>query len=148
MAHEAIIDWTRPERLHRDAMNLAEQALAEVDTRVAQRLFRAAFDNERQAAEELAEAIEAEPTRSVLYRSAASLAADCGEYSEAERLAREGLAGKPPAEIEDELRELLSQVKEYEPIRPRSWSVAERSPSEAKEEDEDHKSKKDEPSAD
>ena len=146
MAHEAMIDWTRSERLHRDAMILAEQALAEVDTRIAQRLFRAAFDNERQAAEELAGTLEAEPTRSVLYRSAASLAADCGEYSEAERLAGEGLAGRPPAEIADELRELLSQVKEYEPTRPRSWFVAEPSPSKAEEEDEDHKQKEDEPS--
>jgi len=146
MAYETVIDWTRPERLHRDAMILAEQALAEVDARIAERLFRAAFDNERQAAEVLAGAIEAEPTRSVLYRSAASLAADCGEYSEAERLAREGLAGKPPAEIEDELRELLSQVKEYEPIRPRSWFVAEPSPSKAEEKGEGHEQKEDEPS--
>ena len=146
MAHEGMIDWTRPERFHQDAMILAEQALAEVDARIAQRLFRAAFDNERQAAEELAGALEAEPTRSVLYRSAASLAADCGEYSEAERLAREGLAGRPPVEIADELRELLSQVKEYEPIQPRSWFVAEPSPSKAEEEDEDHIQKEDEPS--
>ena len=146
MAHEAMIEWARPERLHRDAMVLAEQAVAEADARIAQRLFRAAFDNERRAAEELAEALEAEPTRSVLYRSAASLAADCGEYSEAERLAGEGLAGRPPAEIADELRGLLSQVKEYEPIRLRSWFVAEPPPSKAEEADEGAKQKEDESS--
>ena len=50
-----------------------------------------------------------EPTRSVLFRSAASLAIDCKEYLEAERLIGEGLAGNPPPDIRIELRELYEQ---------------------------------------
>jgi hypothetical protein len=51
-----------------------------------------------------------EPTRSVLLRSAASLAIDCGEFREAERLIAAALSGSPPEEIADELRDLLEQV--------------------------------------
>lgn len=48
-----------------------------------------------------------EPTRSVLYRSAASIAVELGETIEAQRLAHEGLRGKPPAEIKAELFHVL-----------------------------------------
>jgi hypothetical protein len=45
-----------------------------------------------------------------LLRSAATLALDCGEYRQAERLASIGLAGNPPAEIAVELREVLERA--------------------------------------
>lgn len=48
-----------------------------------------------------------EPTRSVLYRSAASVAVELGETIEARRLASEGLRGEPPAEIKAELFQVL-----------------------------------------
>ncbi|HEX5271222.1 MAG TPA: hypothetical protein VFW33_12065, partial [Gemmataceae bacterium] len=51
-----------------------------------------------------------EPTRSVLHRSAASLALECGEYREAERLIATALAGSPPETIAEELRDLLHRV--------------------------------------
>jgi hypothetical protein len=72
--------------------------------------FKQAFDAERQAAEFFRDRFDSEPNRSVLYRSAASLAMDCGEMGEAERLIATGLAGYPPNEIADELRDLLEQV--------------------------------------
>ena len=55
---------------------------------------------------------EASLTRSIVYRSAASLALWCEEYDEAKRLIAEGLARNPPAEIADELREVLTLVRE------------------------------------
>ena len=48
-----------------------------------------------------------EPTQPVPFRSAATLALDCGELCEAERLLAAALSGDPPAEIADELRDVL-----------------------------------------
>jgi hypothetical protein len=95
---------------HQRAMGLAEQAhLARIrgDHTRAIEMSRLALASERVAASLVGEV---EPTRSILYRSAASLALDCGEQREAERLIAEALAGNPPNEIADELRDLLEQV--------------------------------------
>jgi hypothetical protein len=43
----------------------------------------------------------------VLHRSAASLAVECLQLREAERLIRRALAENPPLDIADELRNLL-----------------------------------------
>lgn len=51
-----------------------------------------------------------EPTRSVLHRSAATLAWRCEEYDEAKRLICRALAGNPPPDIEYELNDLLEKV--------------------------------------
>ena len=64
----------------------------------------------------------AEPSRSVLHRSAASLAEQCGEFREAERLIAVALSGNPPEEIAEELRDLLQQV--YGQLRPASAATA------------------------
>lgn len=72
-------------------------------------LFRA-YELEAQAANTLVGNLDAEPTRSVLFRSAATLAHDCGLQEEAEKLIFKALAGDPPAEIAEELRDLLEQV--------------------------------------
>jgi len=98
---------------HRQGMDLAEMgftAKLRGDSQQASELFRQAFEYERKAAELVANDIDVEPTRSVLHRSAASLAIDCGEFREAERLIAIALAGNPPDEIADELRDLLEQV--------------------------------------
>lgn len=99
--------------LHREAMELAEEAaLEQAAGRVgrAKELFAAAFDRERLAAERLDLHLDVEPTRSVLFRSAASLALDCDDARSAEKLIARGLAGDPPPEIASELRDLLEQV--------------------------------------
>jgi hypothetical protein len=71
-----------------------------------------AFQAEREAAEHHICAYENEPTRSILFRSAAALALACGDYGEAERLVALGLAGAPPAPIAQELHELQDQVNQ------------------------------------
>lgn len=100
-------------KMHREAMDLAASAdLAKMrgDYDASLALYRQAYEAERAAAAFFTDRIEDEPNRSVLHRSAASLAMDCGEYREAERLLAIGLAGEPPAEIADEIRDLLEQV--------------------------------------
>ena len=99
--------------LHNQAMDAAGQAFyADIhgDLSTVQKLFREAFELERRAASLLTDDANAEPTRSVLLRSAAFLALDCHEYREAERLIAIGLSGNPPSEIGDELRDLLETV--------------------------------------
>lgn len=97
---------------HRAAMRYAEQAkLASQGVRGgdASDLMRRAFELEREAAQLLLQAFDEEPTRSVLYRSAATLALECGELAEAKRLAYQGLAGNPPFEIANEIREVIDE---------------------------------------
>lgn len=99
--------------LHKQAMDFAEEASfkqAAGRDDEAKRLYARAYELERQAAESLNNKMDLEPTRSILFRSAASLALDCGEYRQAERLLARGLAGDPPPEIAEEIRDLFEQV--------------------------------------
>ena len=101
--------------------NLHDQAMAYIDEAFlaerrgdqagAHEHYRKALKLEIEAAELLRDELTIEPSRSVLYRSAASIAMSCGQYREAERLIAVGLAGKPPSEIAEELRTLLEQVR-------------------------------------
>src|SRR5215218_2005638 len=100
-------------RLHHEAMELCDQAMVAQSRGhllEARDLFRQAFELERDAAGLLSDDLGFEPTRSVLHRSAASLAIDCRDYRAAERLIATALAGDPPEEIANELRDLLEQV--------------------------------------
>src|SRR5437867_827783 len=95
--------------LHQQAMELAEEAFVarrREDLATARSLAYRAYLLEKQAAEQS----QTEPTRSVLHRSAATLALDCGEYREAERLVAAALAGSPPEPIANELREVLDTI--------------------------------------
>ena len=99
--------------LHNTAMSLADEAAHQQrlgNLARAHTLFSQALELEKQAVEILQTRFDAEPTRSVFYRSAASLALDCKDIREAERLISWGLIGNPPPEIAEELRDLLEQV--------------------------------------
>jgi hypothetical protein len=98
------------ETLHREAMELVDRAVlarqcADIDRVTA--LTKVAFAKERAAADLVANEWDFEPTRSVLHRSAAVLAIECALLREAERLIGRALAGNPPTEIANELRDLL-----------------------------------------
>lgn len=98
---------------HDHAMEFVDQAFfarRRGDSNTAQNYLREAYNLERQAAEHLRNSLESEPSRSILYRSAASLALDCGLTEEAERLAATGLAGNPPLDIAEELRDLMENI--------------------------------------
>lgn len=99
--------------LHDKAMALAEKAsVAKLSGNLEQAntLLRQAYENELEAASLLKDISSPEPTRSILFRSAASLAIDCNELREAERLLAIGLSGNPPSDIAEELRDLLERV--------------------------------------
>ncbi|UBF26676.1 hypothetical protein K9N68_01320 [Kovacikia minuta CCNUW1] len=99
--------------LHQQAMDLAEIATTarlKGDLAQVRLVLRQAFEKEVQAAALIANDLNAEPTRSVLHRSAASLAIDCGEIQIAERLIATALMGNPPKEIAEELRDLFVQI--------------------------------------
>jgi hypothetical protein len=99
--------------LHQEAMDLAELAqVAKLRGEIEQsnHLLRQAFVQETSAATLIANHWESEPTRSVLHRSAASLAIECGEFDIANRLIATALSGNPPAEIAEELQDLFIQI--------------------------------------
>ncbi len=97
---------------HHTAMDFAARALMErmrgnvEDERT---LFSQALKYERLAIAELKGKV-IQPTHSVLHRSAATLALDCGETRLAEQLAARGLAEDAPWEIAEELRDVMEQV--------------------------------------
>ena len=101
------------EELHSNAMNIAEEAFIAQrngNSKKAHALFRKALDIEQQAAEQLPLSLETEPTRSILFRSAASLAYNTNEYELADRLIARGLSGYPPEDIKSELKNLYEDV--------------------------------------
>lgn len=99
--------------LHPKAMDLAESAFlyrnkGEMET--AKGLFLEALALEQQAASLLPAISESEPSRSVLYRSAASLAFNACDYDTADRLVAYGLSGFPPPEVKAELKNLYDEI--------------------------------------
>ncbi|GAB4200198.1 MAG: hypothetical protein OHK0022_21050 [Roseiflexaceae bacterium] len=99
--------------LHEQAMEQADLAFIarrRGDIAKAQELTHLAFELEAKAASLVEHDLSAEPTRSILYRSAAVLAIESGATREAERLIATALSGNPPIEIAEELRDLLEQV--------------------------------------
>lgn len=101
------------ESKHNQAMDVLEEAIVakrDNDSEKAIELYIKAFELEKEAANSLDKSKEYEPTRGILYRSAATLALECGFSREAEKLVSEGLAGEPYEEIAEELREIFDKV--------------------------------------
>jgi hypothetical protein len=103
------------EVIHEAAMELARKAFSARETPGSRELFSHALEKERRAADIWAQTSGLEPTRSILYRSAASLAWNSEDYREVVRLAQKGLAGSPPGDIAAELEELLEMVGRKDP---------------------------------
>ena len=102
--------------LHNKAMELAEKAYAlqkKGDAEQAKHYFREAYELESQAALLVPIDEENEPSRSVLFRSAGSLALNAELSREAEKMVSQGLLGYPPYEIATELRELFEEIARY-----------------------------------
>ncbi|MBR1506171.1 MAG: hypothetical protein IJ614_08705 [Prevotella sp.] len=101
------------QELHIQAMDLAEQAdflKMQGQNAEAKPLYEQSLQAEKEAAYLANSQQIGEPTESVLFRSAASLAYGLKDFREAERLICMGLAGNPPQDIARELRELYDQV--------------------------------------
>ena len=99
--------------LHEQAMDLAEQAAIKKlrgESNDVAAILQQALALEAEAAGMVADDMEAEPTRSVLHRSAATLAVQCGELQQAEKLIAVALAGQPPLDVAEELKDLFIQI--------------------------------------
>jgi hypothetical protein len=102
------------QQLHQEAMAIAANAFAAQkagDNDHYIEMTKSAFEKEKEAAWLLFNKFEAEPTRSVLFRSAAQLAFNCGKIREAERLIAAAMSGNPPYEILQQLRMLNREVQ-------------------------------------
>lgn len=99
--------------LHNRAMELAQRALVERETGnhpEATGLAGEALSFELEAATLLQKSPAAEPTRSIIYQSAASLAQQAGDLPQAQRLIAEALSGYPPPRVEQELKHFFEEI--------------------------------------
>lgn len=108
------------EQLHNQAMDWAEEAFAakrKGRQEEASALFKQALALEAEAAAAFPAKQASEPTRSILYRSAASLAYHAQEYTRAQQLIMQGLQGHPPLEIMAELEALQAEIHHQQPAQ-------------------------------
>lgn len=101
------------QELHLKAIELADNAFIlkfRDNLEAATKQFVAAFQLEKQAALLAQEQSIGEPTISVLFKSAASLAINANELNEAEKLICLALCGEPPVDIAEELRNILEEL--------------------------------------
>ena len=108
-----LCQMNQAQALHREAMACTHEALSlqrEDNFQQYLVLSKQAFEKEKAAACLLFDEFDAEPTRSVLFRSAAQLPFHCGRIRDAQQLIAAALAGNPPAEIMYELRQLSKNV--------------------------------------
>jgi hypothetical protein len=101
------------EALHNRAMDLAEKAVIlrlrkNIDEST--EAFNAAFLLETEAAMQIKDLYDLEPSRSIMFRSAASLALNARLFRQAEQMIAIGLSGNPPEPIADELRDLYETI--------------------------------------
>ena len=74
-----------------------------------------AFELEREAALSLLNKEDLEPTRSILFRSAAALAKDCHRYEDSEKMIAYALSGNPPEYVKEQLREIYDNIRKFLP---------------------------------
>jgi len=109
------------DELHQKAMSMADEAFyakQRHDLHDAQAKYLAAFEYEKAAAMLLVNEHGQEPTRSVLFRSAACLLLNLPfqtdeHFRQAERMVAYGLSGNPPEEIAEELRSAWRELMAY-----------------------------------
>jgi hypothetical protein len=104
---------THIEKLHNQAMDLAENAfLAQQkgDTNTFVQLSKEAFLLEKAAAMSLQNQPDSEPSRSILFKSAAFLAFDAQEFQECRSMITYTLLGKPDSIIKAEMNQLFDET--------------------------------------
>jgi hypothetical protein len=100
--------------LHEQAMSIAQSAMILRESgqySAANLKYEEAFNVEKKAAFMVAKEKKSEPTRSILFRSAASLAYQAKLYVEASQMVGEGLSGYPPKRIFHELNLINEKIK-------------------------------------
>ncbi len=113
---------TTVKELHEQAMDIAYEASALRDfggSESAERageLFSEALEYEREAAFLVPDSDRAEPTRSILFRSAASLALQAGLYNEAFSLVGHGMSGKPSPKLLKDFLDVIDDIKQAQSV--------------------------------
>lgn len=115
--------------VHKKAMDLATYGLMERHRGNADEalgFFKQALEHELLAIAEL-KGSTIQPTYSVLHRSAATLAIDCGNDRLAGRLAIRGIRQDTPGDVVRELRDVLDQIvtRMNEEVMTRTFAIAE-----------------------
>lgn len=104
----------RIRELHEKAMELLQDAIVarhNNDDQTAIKKYQEAFKLESKAADLVCIKIDCEPTRSILYRSAASLAYQAGDFDNSLILIGKCLSGNPTQQIRNELSMLHEKIK-------------------------------------
>lgn len=101
----------KPHRAAMVAIDEAEAARRQNNEREERKLLGQALLYEKQAASEVEP--ELEPTRSILYRSAAAIALRLGDVFETRTLALAALRGSPPPTVRDEVFEILDGLSPF-----------------------------------
>jgi hypothetical protein len=99
--------------LHDSAMDLFELGMLTAragNVEESRRLLSQALEKEIEAADSVATDYSLEPTRSILWRSAASIALRIGDVKRAMRCVEAGLVGNPPEDIKVETALLREQI--------------------------------------
>ena len=76
-------------------------------------LYEQAFELEQEVALSLLDREDAEPMRSILFRSAAVLAKNCHRYRDSEKMIALGLSGNPPEYVAEQLREIYDDIRKF-----------------------------------
>lgn len=100
--------------LHEKAMKFAQDAMLEKEagnSSYAVALYGKAFELEKEAAFLVKKDKQSEPTRSILFRSSASLAYQAEKYIEATQMVGEGLSGYPSKRVFQELNIINEKIK-------------------------------------
>jgi len=116
------------EIIHNKAMDLAEKAILlriRKKSDEAKEIFREAYLLEMQAAMQLNDMYDYEPSRSIMFRSAASLALNAGLFRDSERMIAIGLSGDPPELIAEELRNLYETINFERHLQLRGITLSE-----------------------
>lgn len=116
------------EELHLQAMEYADDAFLakkQGNAELAEQRFLEATKLESRAADLFPAEKDSEPTRSILYRSAASMAFHAKDYSLASQLVARGLGGFPPREIFEELTNLQEDIAFHKHISAKGSELSE-----------------------
>jgi hypothetical protein len=103
-----------PAQIHDEAMNLANTAFGlqrEGNLDAAHKFFLRACELEARAANQIENLPENEPSRSMLYLGAASLAFNAKKFILAEQYIDQARMGTPPDHIACDLRQLLEDIR-------------------------------------
>jgi len=117
-------------RLHAKALALgmhANELAASGNVEAAREAARQAMQAESWAAGLLAGNRDSDPHRALLFLSASRMAFNCGEVFQAKMLATSGLVTHPPAQLAEQLNEIVQQIESQEKAALKASTLSSRS---------------------